>query len=134
MMSRVQAIGWKRAAVTAIAAYALVVQALLLSFGGALHAAPADAPQGILCSWDSKLAPNDKPVPDEPSPAKPHDGLCCILGCGHSAGAAGLAPAAAEIERPLPVLVVAGLSREAPFLRLASNVLPVGSRAPPRLG
>ena len=122
--------GWKRAAVTALMAYALVVQSLLLSFGGALHAAPADVPHGILCSWDGEPAP----ASGDSSPAVPHDGLCCMLGCGVSAGAAGLAPAAVQIDRPLPVLVAIGLSREAPFLRLGSNVLPVGSRAPPRLG
>jgi hypothetical protein len=37
--------GWKRAAVAAALAYALVLQGLLLSLGGALHAAQASGPR-----------------------------------------------------------------------------------------
>lgn len=119
--------GWKRAAITAAVAYALALQALLLSVSGALHAGSVASPQGILCAWDAT------PAPDH-SPSKAHDGLCCILGCSVSAAAGGPVPSAILLDRLLPVATLIGYSLEAPFLRIASKVLPVGSRAPPRLG
>ncbi|MBF9233068.1 hypothetical protein [Microvirga alba] len=127
MANRAFMTGWKRAAITATIAYALAVQALLLSFSGALHAGSVNLPQGILCAWDAT------PSPDQ-SPAKAHDGVCCILGCNGSVSAAGPVPAFAVLEQVLPVAILVGFSLETPFLRVASKVLPVGSRAPPRLG
>ncbi|NIX75500.1 hypothetical protein [Microvirga terricola] len=119
--------GWKRAAITAVVAYALALQALFLSFSGAVHAGSVAGPQGILCAWDAT------PAPDH-SPAKAHDGLCCILGCGVSSAAAGPVPSAIVLDRLVPVATLVGFSFETPLLRVASKVLPVGSRAPPRLG
>lgn len=118
--------GWKRAAITAAVAYALVLQALLLSFGGAMQAAAAPGPQAFICAPGSESGPGH-------APAKAHDGLCCTLSC-HGAGSAGPAPALVSFERLAPVAAILETSAEAPVLRLASNVLPLGSRAPPRLG
>lgn len=118
--------GWTRAATVAAVAYALVLQVLLLSFGGALQAAAAHGPQAFIC------APGSDAGTDH-APAKAHDSLCCTLSC-HGAGAAGPAPEAASLERLAPPATAIEVFGRAPALRLASNVLPVGSRAPPRLG
>jgi hypothetical protein len=119
--------GWKQAGITAAVAYALALQALLLSFGGALHAGAANLPQAIIC------LPSQQPAPDH-APVDAHDSLCCILSCNASVPPAGPVPALAFLDRPPSVPNATGIFRPAPFLRLASNVLPVGSRAPPRLG
>lgn len=118
--------GWKRAALAATIAYALVLQAMLLSLGGALHVARAGEPQAILCAQDGRTS-------SDHAPAGSHDGLCCILGC-HGAGPAGPAPVSVSLLRLAPVSLETRLPVTVPTLRLSSNVLPVGSRAPPRLG
>jgi hypothetical protein len=118
--------GWKRAAVSAVLAYALALQAVLFAVGGALHADPANLSQAVICVAEAASG-------QDHAPAKAHDALCCILNC-HASGAAGSPlPVAALLDRPIPATVAAGLARHAPHLRLASSVLPVGSRAPPRL-
>jgi hypothetical protein len=120
--------GWKRTAVAVMLAYVLALQGLLLSMGGAVQAASSHSPQGVLCVTDPGAAP------DHQAPAKAHDGLCCILGCHGSGHGGGLPPASASIDRPSPLVVAAVAVPEAPALRVSSTVLPVGSRAPPRLG
>jgi hypothetical protein len=125
-MTRRKRIGsWKHTAIAVAAAYALVLQALLLSFGGAVHVSAA--PQGIVCAQNGGAS-----APDQ-APGRAHDGLCCILGC-HGPGAGGETPAAASPGRPQAFLAAASSFGAEPFLRLSSNVLPLGSRAPPRLG
>ena len=126
MRRRTSAQGWKRAAIAAVMAYAFVLQALLLSASGAIHTAAAAAPQGIICVQDGSSAP-------EHSPAKDHGILCCSLSC-HGSGPAGPAPAATILDRVVPVAVASVRSPDRPRLRLTSDVLPLGSRAPPRLG
>jgi hypothetical protein len=117
--------GWKRAAATAVVAYALVLQALLLSFGGALHAAEASGPQAVICA-EGVAGPDH-------APAKAHDGLCCTLSC-HGAGPAGPLPGFTLLERLAPVAGGMEPSSGPPVLAASSDVLPLGSRAPPRLG
>jgi hypothetical protein len=118
--------GWTRAAIVAVMAYAFVLQALLLSVGGAFHAAAAADAQGIICLQDGSPA-------SDSSPAKDHGNLCCTLSC-HGSGAAGPAPAATILGRIAPLTVAGVRTEDPPRLRLTSNVLPLGSRAPPRLG
>jgi hypothetical protein len=128
MIGKASTTGWKRTAMAVMLAYVLALQALLLSMSGAVQAAEGHSPQGVLCITDPGAAP------DHQDPAKAHDGPCCILGC-HSAGhGGGLPPTSASVERPSPLVVAAAAVPEAPALRVSSNVLPVGSRAPPRLG
>ena len=118
--------GWKRAAVTAAVVYALVLQGLLLSLGGALHAAEPSGPQAIICAEGSATG-------QDRAPAKAHDALCWTLSC-HGSTAAGPLPGFAVLKQR--VLAPADIRPAGPFpaLRLASHVLPLGSRAPPRLG
>ena len=126
MRRRISAQGWTRAAIVAVMAYAFVLQALLLSVSGAVHAASAAEPQGIICLQDGSSAPDH-------SPANDHGNLCCTVSC-HGSGSAGPAPAAAILDRIAPLAVTGVRTADPPRLRLTSNVLPLGSRAPPRLG
>jgi hypothetical protein len=126
MMRKVPITGWKRAVLTALMAYALVLQTLLTSLSGAAHAAEASGPQGILCLQGSQAQ-------SDHAPAKAHEGLCCTLSC-HGAGSAGPAPVAALPNRLVPVALVQRAPADPSAARVFSNVLPVGSRAPPRLG
>jgi hypothetical protein len=126
MRRRTSAQGWTRAAIAAVMAYAFVLQALLLSASGAVHAAAATVTAGIICVQDGSSAPNH-------SPAQAHKNLCCTLSC-HGSGAAGPAPAATILGRIAPPAVTGIRTADPPRLRLTSNVLPLGSRAPPRLG
>lgn len=118
---------WQRAGITAVIAYALALQALLFSYGGVFHPESVAGPAGIICSEGSGHS-----APDAPAAA--HDALCCILSCGVSAAPAGPLPALAGIARPATApVIIAFLPDEPPLARIA-GVLPVGSRAPPRLG
>jgi hypothetical protein len=119
--------GWKRAAIAAALAYALVLQGLLLSLGGALHAAEASGPRTVICA---EGAASDR---DRGGLPKAHDALCCILGC-HGSAAAGPLPVFTALKRPAPAALDIEAAREPAVLRVASKVLPLGSRAPPRLG
>jgi hypothetical protein len=126
MRRRTSAQGWTRAAIAAVMAYAFVLQALLLSASGAVHAAAAAQPQAIICLQDGS------PAPDH-SPAQAHENLCCSLSC-HGSGPAGPVPVATILGRIAPLAVASVRTADPPHLRLTSNVLPLGSRAPPRLG
>ncbi|MBM1174632.1 hypothetical protein [Microvirga arabica] len=126
MRRRTSAQGWTRAAIAAVMAYAFVLQALLLSASGAVHAATMAEPQGIICLQDGSSAP-------EHTPAKDHANLCCTVSC-HGSGAAGPAPATVALKRIAPLAVASSRAANSPRLSLTSNVLPLGSRAPPRLG
>ncbi|WP_243369756.1 hypothetical protein [Microvirga solisilvae] len=118
--------GWKRAALAALVAYALVLQTVLVSLSGAAHAAEAAGPQGILCLQDGQARPDH-------DPAKAHDGLCCILSC-HHAGTGGPLSEAVSLEQPLAVVLIAHGPVVSSHSPVTSTILPVGSRAPPRLG
>jgi len=126
MMRKVTITGWKRAVLTALMAYALVLQTVLVSLGGAAHAAQAAGPKGVLC------LPGGQNQPDR-APAQAHDGLCCTLSC-HGAGPAGPAPEFIPAERLAPAALDRRMPADLSAARRFSNVLPVGSRAPPRLG
>lgn len=115
---------FQRAVLTALIAYALVLQTVLASFGGAAHAARALEPQGVLCLQEGRGPLHD--------PAKAHNGLCCTLSC-HHAGAAGPAPEGAFAEPHAHATLVAQGPLALSVPRHFSRVLPVGSRAPPRL-
>jgi hypothetical protein len=128
MRDRAFITGWKRAVLTAVLAYALALQSLLLPASGAVHAGAGNLPQAVLC-----VTEGDR-TPDHPAPARPHDGLCCILGCHGSGSPVGPVPVAAAPDRPSPLAVAKAAIPEAPVLPLSSTILPVGSRAPPRLG
>lgn len=115
-----------RAVIAAVMAYAFVLQALLISASGAVHAAAAGDPLGIICLQDGSSAPDH-------SPGKAHQNLCCTLSC-HGSGPAGPVPLAVLLDRLAPLAVASDRRADPPQLRLTSNVLPLGSRAPPRLG
>lgn len=116
-----------RAAVAVAVAYALALQALLLAYGGALHAAPFGIDPGSAICLGSVSPENER---DAPSPKTP-DVLCCVLSCG------GLSTPAA----PLPSLDIAkepplteASTAAAGFLDAPSGpwpVWPLGARAPP---
>lgn len=128
MTSRAFLKRWQRAGITAAIAYALVVQALLSSLGGVLHAQAAGLPQNVICAQDG-----DRTAPGDPhAPASAHNALCCILSCGVSPPMP--APAFVSIATPAIVAALVIFRPETPVSRLSSDVLPVGSRAPPRLG
>jgi hypothetical protein len=122
--------GWTRAAIVAVMAYAFVLQALLLSVGGAFHAAAAAEVQGIICVQDGSS--DGLSAPDH-GPKKAHETLCCTLSC-HGSGVAGPVPLTSLLDRFAPVAVANQRPAGPPHLRLTSDVLPLGSRAPPRLG
>ncbi|NBJ10199.1 hypothetical protein [Microvirga arsenatis] len=126
MRRRASTQGWTRAAIAAVMAYAFVLQALLLSVSGAFHAAAAAQPQGIICLQDGSFAPDH-------APAKAHDTLCCTVSC-HGSAAAGPAPSVAVPARWEPEALAGNRPAPSPRLTLTSTVLPLGSRAPPRLG
>ena len=126
MRRRASTQGWTRAAFAAVMAYAFVMQALLLSVSGALHAAAAAQPQGIICLQDGSSAPDH-------APAKAHDTLCCTVSC-HGSAAAGPAPSVAMPARWAPEALAGNRPAHSPRLTLTATVLPLGSRAPPRLG
>jgi hypothetical protein len=127
MTGRAIITGWKRTALAATLAYALALQGVLLALGGAMHVQAAGLPETVLC-----LQADDGGSPHQP--AHTDHALCCILGSGTGVGPAGPAPAAAslDIRRPVPVDLRPIVASSAPAS--TSNVLPVGSRAPPRLG
>jgi hypothetical protein len=125
MRRRISAQGWTRA-IAAVMAYAFVLQALLLSASGAVHAAAATETVGIICLQDGSSAPDH-------SPAKDHGTLCCALSC-HGSGPAGPVSVATILDRVAPLAAASVHSADPPQLRLTSDVLPLGSRAPPRLG
>jgi hypothetical protein len=111
-----------------VVAYAILLQAFLLSLAGAAHAAPGADPQAVLCAYDGTSGPHD------PSGQTAHTGLCCILGCQGFAAAPGPAPSGA-VQKPLrPASIRVEPSYERVVTRVSSTVLPLGSRAPPRLG
>lgn len=118
--------GWARAAIVAVMAYGFVLQALLLAVGGAVHAAAAAEGQEIICIQQGSSAPDH-------GPKKVHESLCCTLSC-HGSGAAGPVPATVIPGRVAPVVAANDRPAAAPHLRLTSDVLPLGSRAPPRRG
>jgi hypothetical protein len=126
MMRRVSMTAFRRAVLTVLVAYALVLQTVLVSLGGAAHAAEAAAPQAIHCLQDGRTQPDH-------APSKAHDGLCCTLNC-HGPGSAGPAPGFVLGERLAPVVLEAPAPAVSQAARLSSSILPVGSRAPPRLG
>ncbi|WP_114943614.1 DUF2946 family protein [Microvirga calopogonii] len=126
MTRRAPRTGWTHTAIVAVMAYAFVLQALLLSVSGAFHTAAAAEAQEIICLQDGSTAPDH-------GPKKAHQNFCCTLGC-HGAGMAGPVPATAVPEQIAPAAAADERPAELPDLRLTSNVLPLGSRAPPRLG
>ncbi|WP_134500836.1 DUF2946 family protein [Microvirga pakistanensis] len=121
---------FRRAVLTALMAYALVLQTVLVSLGGAAHAGQLAEAQGILCLQDGQTQPSQDPAK---GPTGSHDGLCCTLSC-HGGGAAGPAPALVLAGRLAPVILEPRAPADSHHTRHFSNVLPVGSRAPPRLG
>jgi len=116
---------WGRAAVTAAAAYALVLQVLLLAFGGALQAAQAVETQAVVCLQGGASGADH-------GPAQTHDGLCCTLSC-HGAGAAP-PPAVGVLLPRVPIRGTAVAAGATPVHHPATKVLPVGPRAPPQHG
>ena len=127
MRRRPPARSWTHAAIAVAMAYAFVLQVLLLSVSGGFHVAAASDARGVICLQDGASAGPDH------APAQAHDGLCCIASC-HGPALAGPAPGAVLFERLAPVAVAGLVPDGPPHLRLTSDVLPVGSRAPPRLG
>jgi hypothetical protein len=106
--------------------YAFVLQVLLLSVSGAFHAAQAAQSQGIICTQSGSSGPDHQP-------AKAHEGLCCTLSC-HGSAPVGPVPASTDLKRIEPSSLIAGAPGRPAVSRPSSHVLPVGSRAPPRLG
>jgi hypothetical protein len=127
MLGALRRCGWRRAAISVVAAYALVLQALLAVLTCAAHAASLPGGSaGIICSGQGAL-------PEAPAPAGPghHDGQCCIL---HCAGKLGIGPPPSHAAAPAieaSALDAAHGARPAALVR--RPVLPLGSRAPPAL-
>ncbi|KAB0268087.1 hypothetical protein [Microvirga brassicacearum] len=122
--------GWKRTALAGMLAYALALQGVLLALGGAMHVQAATLPETVLCLSDGQGGSPHQP-------GQTDHALCCILSCGVSVASAGPVPVTASLQplqprQPLPIDLrpTVGASPRA----IALNVLPVGSRAPPRLG
>ncbi|WP_210496364.1 hypothetical protein [Microvirga antarctica] len=121
--------GWKRTAMAVALAYALVLQGLLLALGGATHAHAAGSPQTALCLPGAQTG----------SAGSPHESgqadhaLCCLLGCGAVTVSAGPPPVVSSLRERRPILLSLGTLPAPHALPVASAVLPVGSRAPPRL-
>jgi len=131
MTGRAIITGWKRASLAAMLAYALTLQGVLLALGGAMHVQAAALPETVLC-----LEAVDGFAPDRPGPAdhgSDHT-LCCIAGCTAGIGAAGPGPGTAALRARFPVPADSRPAIDMAASVVASSTLPVGSRAPPRLG
>lgn len=126
MTRRVATAGWKRAAMTAVIAYALVLQTVLLAFGGALHAATLQGPEAIICVEGHEAAP-------EKAPAEAHHLLCCTLS-GHGSAPVGPVPDSVALAHLTPVAFALVPTGATPVANDSPHVLPVGSRAPPHFG
>jgi hypothetical protein len=115
----------RRAAIAVAAAYGLALYALLLAFGGGLHAAAPGSHGHVLCSRDQ--APNG-------APGQAGGELCCVLVCFDPAAAGPGAPAVAG---RIPARRVDGEVRYGaalPVLLRPALVCPFGARAPPVAG
>ena len=121
---------WKRAAITAVIAYGLALQAILLPFGGLRQAQSAPFEHGIICLQDAAGQARD----DAESRSKPHGMLCCTWGCFQKAAFAGPIPPFALIPAFGRFWTAAGPHPVPAVLASSLDVLPLGARAPPRLG
>ena len=119
---------WKRTALAVMLAYALALQGLLLALGGAMHAQASTLPeQTVLCLQGSGGDPSH-------DPATTDHGICCLAACVGGTGPIGPTPAFTSLQ-PLRSLVSEVRPTVVPARdSVKSAVLPVGSRAPPRLG
>ena len=105
---------WRTTTIAIVAAYAIVVQALLLATSGAFHAASSSTdPLGIICTEDGSI-----PAPPDTPARHSHDSPCCIVGCAFAAKVAGTTPETG------PTFVSSCPSRWA--------MRAIGARAPPR--
>lgn len=117
---------WSRGIVAVLCAYALILNAVLLSIGAGLSAAPSSFPQHVLC------APGGSPEPT--APASPEQSkTCCALGClASTSGAPPVAAAALPLHRS--IIVARGFTYPpAPRVDTGRSVYPLGARAPPAL-
>lgn len=127
MFSQLRRHGWRKATVSAVAAYALALQAFLTGFAGAAQAAPALlAEAGILC------AEHGGSSGDPRTPAQEHqDGSCGILHCTGLGAPVGLPPAPFSVPARTILAAPLRLSVLVDVLIGPRAVKPVGSRAPP---
>ena len=116
----------RRTAIAVIAAYALVLQAMLLAFAAGLHPVPAHADGRDALA--AMCAITDAGAPEQPLGHDPNS-LCCVLGCAAHGAATPTATLAALGERSWERPVRASAPRFADAPRRAA--LPVGARAPP---
>lgn len=117
---------WGRGILAVLCAYALILNAVLLSIGAGLSAGPSPFPQHVLCAPGGSSEPT---APASPEQSK----TCCALGCLASAsGAPPVAAAALPLQRSISVArgVIAP-----PAARVATgrSLYPLGARAPPAL-
>lgn len=117
---------WRRAAVSAVIAYALVLQVFAASLADAAHAVSRGSSGTVFCL-------TDKADGSAGGPEKGHDSRCCILGCQNVTAAPGPQPVLFGRDSQWPTLVLTDRSYGPFFTPRALAVLPVGSRAPPRL-
>lgn len=120
----------RRRWVAILAAYALVLQALLAGLGaGAAAAAPAptlDAFGGVICAYDGA---GGHGVPGEP-PAH-HRDLDCLAHCALALGAALPAATAPGLDAPLTWHLAAPLRPRLAAVPATPAIGPLGPRGPP---
>ncbi|MGO4665561.1 hypothetical protein [Bosea sp. 2RAB26] len=117
---------WGRGIVAVLCAYALILNAVLMSIGAGLSAAPSPFPRHVLCAPGGSSEPT---APASPEQSK----TCCALGC--LAGSSGAPPVAAAA---LPLRRSISVARDvtyppAPRIDSGRSVYPLGARAPPAL-
>jgi hypothetical protein len=115
-----------RGAIALAAAYALVLQTLLFAFGWCPQAIAGPAP-GFICSQASHQAPGQPAAPDAPCP-------CCAMACC-SAVALTDRPSDHVLSPPaFPTRATVSTVAQRAAHESFALILPVGARAPPRLG
>lgn len=119
--------GWRRTALVAALAYVLALQGVLLALGGAMQVQAAGLPATLLC-----VQKDDGGTAHQPGSAE--HALSCALACSVSSAPDGPLPVIASLPMSRAVPVTAGFKAGRQRLAASSAVLPVGSRAPPRLG
>ncbi len=117
---------WGRGIVAVLCAYALILNAVLLSIGAGLSAAPSPFPQHVLCAPGGSSEPT---APASPEQSK----TCCALGC--LASASGAPPVAAAVLALHRSIIIAADFASPPAQRatIGRSLYPLGARAPPAL-
>jgi len=125
--------GWLRRdkdCIALVVVWALLLQAALLSFASAAHAATLATENVVLCTLRGALI-------GDPSPGESHrqtDHPCCTMSCRLACGStgAGILPLALRVPLPASVEAPSPPPRLVEPLAQTSEVTPSQPRAPPR--